>query len=40
MAPLKVASFDIECTSSHGDFLSIKDYGKTAREIVIWVTDQ
>jgi DNA polymerase elongation subunit (family B) len=41
MAPLKVASFDIECTSSHGDFpLPIKDYGKTAREIVIWVTDQ
>jgi hypothetical protein len=36
MAPLKVASFDIECTSSHGDFpLPIKDYGKTAREIVI-----
>jgi DNA polymerase elongation subunit (family B) len=41
MAPLKVASFDIECTSSHGDLPSpIKEYGKTAHEIVIWVSDQ
>ena len=34
-APLKVMSWDIECTSSHGDFpLAIKTWRKPAREIV------
>ena len=34
IAPLVVASFDIECTSSHGDFpQAIKSYNKTAREL-------
>ena len=34
-APLKIMSWDIECTSSHGDFpLAIKDWRKPAREIV------
>lgn len=34
LAPLVVASFDIECTSSHGDFpMAIKSYKKTAREL-------
>lgn len=34
LAPLVVASFDIECTSSHGDFpMAIKTYKKTAREL-------
>lgn len=34
IAPILVASFDIECTSSHGDFpLSKKGYSKTAREL-------
>lgn len=34
IAPLVVASFDIECTSSHGDFpMAIKSYNKTAREL-------
>ena len=33
-APLVVASYDIECTSSHGDFpMAIKTYKKTAREL-------
>jgi DNA polymerase elongation subunit (family B) len=41
MAPLKVAAFDIECTSSHGDFpVPVKGYEKTAREVVIWVSDE
>jgi len=34
MAPFIVASYDIECTSSHGDFpMAIKSYKKTAREL-------
>ena len=34
-APLKIMSWDIECTSSHGDFpLAVKDWRKPAREIV------
>ena len=34
-APLKVISWDIECTSSHGDFpLAIKTWRKPARELV------
>ncbi len=34
-APLKVMSWDIECTSSHGDFpLAVKTWRKPAREIV------
>jgi DNA polymerase elongation subunit (family B) len=33
-APLKVMSWDIECTSSHGDFpLAVKTWRKPAREI-------
>ena len=35
ISPLIVASFDIECTSSHGDFpLAIKKYEKTTREMI------
>jgi DNA polymerase elongation subunit (family B) len=35
MAPFKIASFDLECTSSHGDFpVPIKDYKKVANEII------
>lgn len=34
LAPIKIAAFDIECTSSHGDFpVAIKDYKKVAYEI-------
>lgn len=34
-APFTVASFDIECTSSHGDFpVPVKDYRKPAQELV------
>ena len=34
-APLRVMSWDIECTSSHGDFpLAIKTWRKPARELV------
>jgi DNA polymerase elongation subunit (family B) len=34
-APLRVLSWDIECTSSHGDFpLAIKTWRKPARELV------
>jgi DNA polymerase elongation subunit (family B) len=34
-APLLIASFDIECTSSHGDFpVAIKDYLKLAKDLV------
>jgi DNA polymerase elongation subunit (family B) len=34
-APLKIMSWDIECTSSHGDFpLAVKTWRKPAREIV------
>lgn len=32
-APLVIASYDIECTSSHGDFpQAVKSYNKTSRE--------
>jgi len=35
IAPLLIASFDIECTSSHGDFpVAKKDYKKLAQEMV------
>jgi DNA polymerase delta subunit 1 len=34
-APLTIASFDIECTSSHGDFpAAIKDYAKLAKDLI------
>lgn len=34
IAPMVIASYDIECTSSHGDFpQAIKSYNKTAREL-------
>lgn len=34
LAPLKIASWDIECTSSHGDFpLAMKTWRKPVREI-------
>ena len=34
-APLKIMSWDIECTSSHGDFpLAVKTWRRVAREIV------
>jgi DNA polymerase elongation subunit (family B) len=34
-APLRVMSWDIECTSSHGDFpLAVKSWRKPARELV------
>ena len=36
IAPLMIASFDIECTSSHGDFpLSKKNYKKVAQDLAI-----
>ena len=35
MAPITIASFDIECTSSHGDFpVAQKDYTKTSMQIL------
>jgi|LakMenEpi03Aug12_release.lakeMendotaPanAssembly.Ray.scaffolds.fasta_scaffold01580_41 DNA polymerase delta subunit 1 len=35
IAPLIIASFDIECTSSHGDFpVAIKNYKKLAQDLV------
>jgi DNA polymerase elongation subunit (family B) len=35
IAPLLVASFDIECTSSHGDFpVATKDYRKLGQDLV------
>lgn len=35
IAPLLIASFDIECTSSHGDFpVAIKDYRKLAQDLM------
>ena len=35
IAPLLIASFDIECTSSHGDFpVAVKDYRKLAQDLV------
>jgi DNA polymerase elongation subunit (family B) len=35
MAPLIIASFDLECMSSHGDFpVPVKDYRKVANEII------
>lgn len=34
IAPLLIASFDIECTSSHGDFpVAIKNYNKLAQDL-------
>ena len=34
IAPFKIASFDIECSSSHGDFpLAIKNYKKLAQDL-------
>lgn len=37
IAPFVVASFDIECTSSHGDFpVAKKDYKKVANDLVNW----
>jgi DNA polymerase elongation subunit (family B) len=34
-APILIASFDIECTSSHGDFpVAIKDYSKLLNDLV------
>lgn len=34
-APLTIASFDIECTSSHGDFpVACKDYYKLAKDLI------
>lgn len=37
IAPFVIASFDIECTSSHGDFpVAKKDYKKVANELVNW----
>lgn len=36
IAPLLIASFDIECTSSHGDFpVAIKDYQKLAKDLIL-----
>jgi len=36
IAPLIIASFDIECTSSHGDFpIAIKDYKKLAQDLCL-----
>jgi len=35
IAPLLIASFDIECTSSHGDFpVAVKDYRKLAQDLM------
>jgi len=35
LAPLKIMSWDIECTSSHGDFpLALKEWRKPARELL------
>lgn len=35
IAPLLIASFDLECSSSHGDFpLARKDYRKLAQELI------
>jgi DNA polymerase elongation subunit (family B) len=40
-APLKVLSWDIECTSSHGDFpLAVKTWRKPARELVAAISDR
>ena len=36
IAPLLIASFDIECTSSHGDFpIAKKDYKKLAQDLAL-----
>ena len=36
ISPLLIASFDIECTSSHGDFpVAKKDYKKVAQDLVL-----
>ena len=38
IAPLTVASFDIECSSSHGDFpVASKDYRKLAQDLLSWI---
>jgi len=38
IAPLLIASFDLECTSSHGDFpVAKKDYRKLAQDLVTLV---
>eukprot|EP00960_Hanusia_phi_P061051 764716-Hanusia_phi.AAC.3 len=35
IAPLLIASFDIECTSSHGEFpMAIKDYRRVVQQII------
>lgn len=35
MAPFSIVSFDLECTSSHGDFpVPVKDYRKVSNELV------
>ncbi len=40
IAPLVVASFDLECTSSHGDFpVAKKTYKKTAYELTQYFSD-
>ena len=40
IAPLLVASFDIECTSSHGDFpVARKDYRKLATDLIAAAND-
>lgn len=40
LAPYIIASFDIECTSSHGDFpVAKKDYKKVANELVTMFFD-
>jgi DNA polymerase elongation subunit (family B) len=39
ITPAKIASFDIECTSSHGDFpLAKKSYEKLSRELIQYTT--
>lgn len=41
IAPFVIASFDIECTSSHGDFpVAKKDYRKVANELVALFFDR
>lgn len=36
LAPIKICSFDLECTSSHGDFpVARKDYKKVAYELML-----
>ena len=41
IAPVKIASFDIECTSSHGDFpVARKDYKKVAYDLLQAFNDE